>query len=539
MVDIKTFKKITVLAFILLIPYCIIAYNHIGEDCFISFRYAENLAAGKGLVYNEGEFVEGYSNFLWTIILSYFSLIGLNIVSVGKALSVLSYALMIFPAAFFFIHPGQKKVHSSRGLVIALMFFNPMLHYHADRALETNFYALLLLCAMYYLKRRRAFVSSMFYLAAALTRPEGFVYFFAGAFLPFADAYRLYVKERKNINWVKTLSIKDFFIPFIIGFGVFISWRLYVYGHLFPNTVYAKVNKWNFLHNPSIGDLWLLTRSWSLLPLIAVVSFIFLLRVKKGVREKKGVFLIGATSLLIIVYNIYIGKVMAEPLRHLVPIIPIFIILIGEAFRQLADRIKSSWKMWVIAVFIGSINFWTIDNYDAPKSRLHIRTFQFLMKWDFIERTKWFFSPPIFLNAEAGRELKKLIPHDSLAVAEQMGQMGYYSGLRLIDCLGLMDSHIAHFGYSNEYIFKRNPDYFILYSNKGVPYIPFLAELIKDPEFKLKYTCMYILKWQFDSNEYVVYGRRKFIDARADKGDYPKTIYVGVSKEEFLEKWRI
>jgi arabinofuranosyltransferase len=37
------------------------------DDAFISFRYARNLVEGHGLVYNPGERVEGYSNFLWTL----------------------------------------------------------------------------------------------------------------------------------------------------------------------------------------------------------------------------------------------------------------------------------------------------------------------------------------------------------------------------------------------------------------------------------------------------------------------------------------
>ncbi|EMM79312.1 hypothetical protein LEP1GSC037_0026 [Leptospira interrogans str. 2006001854] len=35
----------------------------ISDDAFISLRYAKNFADGKGLVFNEGEFVEGYTNF--------------------------------------------------------------------------------------------------------------------------------------------------------------------------------------------------------------------------------------------------------------------------------------------------------------------------------------------------------------------------------------------------------------------------------------------------------------------------------------------
>ena len=37
------------------------------DDAFISFRYVRNLLEGYGLVFNRGERVEGYSNFLWVL----------------------------------------------------------------------------------------------------------------------------------------------------------------------------------------------------------------------------------------------------------------------------------------------------------------------------------------------------------------------------------------------------------------------------------------------------------------------------------------
>ena len=40
------------------------------DDAFISFRYAEHLAMGHGLVWNPGEHVEGYTNFLWTLLMT-------------------------------------------------------------------------------------------------------------------------------------------------------------------------------------------------------------------------------------------------------------------------------------------------------------------------------------------------------------------------------------------------------------------------------------------------------------------------------------
>ena len=37
------------------------------DDAFISFRYVRNLLEGNGLVFNPGEYVEGYTNFLWIL----------------------------------------------------------------------------------------------------------------------------------------------------------------------------------------------------------------------------------------------------------------------------------------------------------------------------------------------------------------------------------------------------------------------------------------------------------------------------------------
>src|SRR3989442_4318999 len=63
-----------VLPFFLLtaVLFCYNVGHHffLGDDCFISFRYARHLAAGQGLVWNPGERVEGYTNFLWVILMA-------------------------------------------------------------------------------------------------------------------------------------------------------------------------------------------------------------------------------------------------------------------------------------------------------------------------------------------------------------------------------------------------------------------------------------------------------------------------------------
>lgn len=56
------------------------------DDAYISFRYAENLAAGHGLVFNPGERVEGWTSFLWVVILGLLSLVGLPLPRAAAAL---------------------------------------------------------------------------------------------------------------------------------------------------------------------------------------------------------------------------------------------------------------------------------------------------------------------------------------------------------------------------------------------------------------------------------------------------------------------
>lgn len=52
--------------------------NFTVDDTYISMRYAENIAAGQGPVFNDGERVEGYSNPIWTFGLAAFAGAGWN-----------------------------------------------------------------------------------------------------------------------------------------------------------------------------------------------------------------------------------------------------------------------------------------------------------------------------------------------------------------------------------------------------------------------------------------------------------------------------
>jgi arabinofuranosyltransferase len=71
-------------------------YMH--DDPFISFRYARNLADGNGLVYNIGERVEGYTNFLWTLLMTIPHKLGADPILFSHALglALLGISLTLF-----------------------------------------------------------------------------------------------------------------------------------------------------------------------------------------------------------------------------------------------------------------------------------------------------------------------------------------------------------------------------------------------------------------------------------------------------------
>ena len=47
-----------------------LAYNFVTDDAYISFVFSRNLAEHGQLAFNLGQPVEGYTNFLWTVILA-------------------------------------------------------------------------------------------------------------------------------------------------------------------------------------------------------------------------------------------------------------------------------------------------------------------------------------------------------------------------------------------------------------------------------------------------------------------------------------
>jgi hypothetical protein len=188
------------------------------DDPSISFRYAENLARGHGLVFNPGERVEGYSNLLWVLGLSVVARLGIDpshtwgLVLIAKLLGA-ACALACLPLLLRLsrqFDPDEGEHGWLRGLPALVLGVSVYFPLWSVSGLETPLFTLLLLLGgNLYLRgldgSRRAFFAAVAALGGVgLTRPEGF--FVAGAFAVhlLAFARRTGPSRRDRALWLET-----------------------------------------------------------------------------------------------------------------------------------------------------------------------------------------------------------------------------------------------------------------------------------------------------------------------------------------------
>ena len=151
------------------------------DDAFFSFRYVRNLLEGHGLVFNRGERVEGYSNFLWVMELALlWGVFGLRPEHAAPWLSV-AFTVGTIAAMLWWVARLPALQHRALvawlalGLVCSSATFAV---WTSAGGLETRqftfFIVLAVVCLSLYRESRHALLAvSLSLAAAALTRPEG------------------------------------------------------------------------------------------------------------------------------------------------------------------------------------------------------------------------------------------------------------------------------------------------------------------------------------------------------------------------------
>jgi hypothetical protein len=420
--DLINNKQKYILSFLILL-FSLFAWlnRFIQDDAFISFRYAHNLAEGFGLVYNPGERVEGYSNFLWTIILSIPHLLNIDAVVFSQAAGIL-----LFAVSLSIVYRLAYKLTGSFYLAAAALVFtgsNYTFLCYATGGLETQLFTCLFLSALYSAfqytdeKGRRGLVLVSFLLSALLlTRPDSVPY--TGLIL----AYLLFKMYKSKPDAKKYTPL---LIPLALTASVFLVWKYTYYGDILPNTYYAKLS----VNAPEkYGLYYLFTFSLSYLLIIFPPVFVLLLNRKDLSPEAATLF---ASLAFNIAYIIFVGGDFME-FRLLVPVLPVFFILVVMSFKKINRRTA----VFILSLIIiaGSVNH-ALTYKSDKKYRLY--SIKELNGEIYNDNFGWM-KTGILL----GKYFKDK-DEDITIATTAAGAIPYYSRLRTIDMHGLNDKHIA------------------------------------------------------------------------------------------------
>lgn len=296
------------------------------DDAYISFRYAENLANGYGLVYNPGERVEGYTDFLWTVIAAIVIWFKGDPGKVTILLNLASFVVLIL-----LVERLGRRLRAAPvliGLATVLVAANYTMASFATACIETMFAAMLVTLAIERVDAGHPLAGGIAGVAAAMTHPDHGIFYAALALALLLDRSR-----RKDLFF--------FLVPFVVLFVPYFLWRWSYYGDLMPNTFYAKSADKVYFEQ---GIKYLL---------ITIVGAGFWLSTPLGLlgafHSRKS--LIGRYALILLpVYLVYVAKVGGDFMlgRFFVPAIPVWLLMVDAGYRWLVS--KNHWRSAVCLV---------------------------------------------------------------------------------------------------------------------------------------------------------------------------------------------
>jgi hypothetical protein len=453
------------------------------DDAYISFRYAYNAARGYGLTFNIGERrVEGYTNFLWTVMLIPCFWLRLPVHTVSLALGTL-YVLGCLALLWRFGYRGDRpqRVTAVAALLLAA---DGSFALWAVGGLESPLFAFLVFGGgLAYLREMRdtsAFpLSGAWFALAAMTRPEGLlVYGLTGLH---QVATRL-IREHKlatRQDWQRLGLFAMIWMPWFA-----FRWRYY--GFPLPNTFYAKVTLGDSSAQRERGLAYIQTFIRIHLGYISLVLALLPL-LRRRWRIWSSYFV-----LIVIAYGAYIGYVGGDWSvgRFFVPLLPMFYTLMagglsvaweqvtalldGGSSRPKPERgpsgdLPSPQPGTILSKAFASIVIVALATALFAQSSLNGEKALFLDSFDARLAGR--------ARTEMGKWLYENVPRDTYIAVDAAGQMPFYADLKALDLYGLNDLNIAHRQVEDmgkgtpghekmdmDYvIFEARPDYIIIY----------------------------------------------------------------------------
>tara|TARA_Y100001968_G_scaffold258671_1_gene245700 strand:+ start:1361 stop:3169 length:1809 start_codon:yes stop_codon:yes gene_type:complete len=341
-------------AIVLLLPFmALLAWwqwryvGYVKDDTFISMRYARNLALGEGLVFNYGDRLEGYTNFLWVLLTAPAFWLGVEPLHWVKAMSCVAGQIGVLVTFQIARHLSGEERLLVPLLAAGVYAASPTVILWSMAGLEPTLVAVLCGGGVWYAMRllardedplnasQLATRSALLLAAGALCRPDAHAVIIVVGSFAVVDAIRRAEPPSKWLRW--GLLILALLIPYHL-------FRFWYFGDLFPNTAYVKAaagpevmargrtfvrGLLSFAANPGV---------------FAMAAVSGLLALVQG-RRRLARLMSLTLALVFMAYMVRIGRDEMKWYRLFLPVFPVVVALgadgVGRMAAALADALSS------------------------------------------------------------------------------------------------------------------------------------------------------------------------------------------------------
>ena len=416
----------------LLFPHALL-FDFVNDDAYISFRYARNLALHGQLVFNLGERVEGFTNFLWTVILAGGIKLGISPVLFSRFLGMAFGVGTLGMAARLSLRLDGGRPSAWHAVAPVGLASLGAFACWCTGGLETQLFTFLVLLAFERLLNEmatgRGFVSGLCFALAAMTRPEGAMLFAVCAL------YRISRNLRRERRVAPNRTELSWLFAFIAVFGPYFGWRWAYYGWPFPNTFYVKSGgpgSWpmglhylrRFAEDYGVGFLAILVAlGWP----------------PRHDWRRRDLFELCALSMLVFaVYTVRVGGDFMGLYRFILPLLPLGAICVQEAARMLVGRLRPFVpRAPLLAAGAATFLAFVAGSLQVSRTAAAGGSDQGIDSPGYL---KEYVQERVPIGLWMSRYVR---PEDSASVGGA-GVIPYYSGIRAFDCYGLVDTTIAH-----------------------------------------------------------------------------------------------
>ncbi|MBI1815050.1 MAG: hypothetical protein HYR72_08740 [Deltaproteobacteria bacterium] len=428
------------------------------DDAYVSFRYAKNFVAGHGIVYNVGQYVEGYTNFLWTM----FSAIPMAMGADDPLPFMHLLSMLLWLASYGLLMSLGVRLFRA-GVWIAPLALVPLTYHYSFNlwflsGMETPLVSFLTIAVLYAFSfDPKTHPSALLWasLAAVLltmTRPDGVVTLAALAVAGVLLYWHPLLIEKR---WRRYLLVPA--LPVLLIYLPFNAWRIAYYGSFYPNTYYTKVAYLTFYGR---GARYLLTylRAYPFLPYLGFAIVGAWLAPAGIVRR----FLWGSLlmSAFVFFYVVRLGGDFME-WRFVTPVTGVLYPAIVIGASVVAHRLWTAFRGrrpadganlgvanlgvanlgidgWLVGLAVGAAL--TIATANCMETAKEAR----VPGQESIGLLRRYCDPTIMDWGTSGKVLQEVLPRDAVIATTSAGIIPFYCDRHCLDLHGLTDPEIAH-----------------------------------------------------------------------------------------------